>query len=539
MMMIKQQLFARHTVLGAIMFCLSFGMAYAQISVDGTKHIIQKGETLYSIAKKYGLSLSDLRQLNGLKNFRLDAGGVLNIKKSTSTTGSVPVSTAEPIPSASPSTSSTATAPAVPTTTGADKVMHTVKPGETLYSISRRYGLSVDKLKTMNNLPDNTVKLGQVLTIEGVNLETVARKSVQQRSVAASTINSRRTGGIVGVDDQSDPAATNPRRTGGIVGVDDQSDPAATNPRRTGGVVGVDDQQVAPPGSYIVKAGDTVFSIAQRHKLTPAALRRLNGLRNDRITVGQVLKVVTPAASASPSTSSEATPKPTAPARSATVARSTSLPGQTKAGKTHSINRGDTFYSIATSYNIAVADILAANPGTWAGKNLKPGEVIQLPATSGKYERKHVVQAGEGITEIANKYNVSANSIRVVNSTGNILKKGQVLRIPNKEQGISFASALKGTIQKGKAVIDTRANGTATNSGEKLDQDELTISHKNLPMNSVVLISNKSKNMHTFARVIDRTTSGANLALVSPKVAQEIGISGSGEIELRLVKNGK
>ncbi|HRR07418.1 MAG TPA: LysM peptidoglycan-binding domain-containing protein, partial [Rhodothermales bacterium] len=334
------------------------------------------------------------------------------------------------------------------------------------------------------------------------------------------------------------PAATNPRRTGGVVGVDDQSDPAATNPRRTGGVVGVDDQQVTPPGSYVVKAGDTVFSIAQRYKLTPAMLRRLNGLRNDKITVGQVLKVVPPVVSASPSTS-KATSKPTAPVPSATVARSATVPTQAKVGKTHSISRGETFYSIATSYNVAVADLLAANPGTWVGKSLKPGEVIQLPTTSGKYERKHVVQAGEGITEIANKYNVSANSIRVVNNTGNILKKGQVLRIPNKEQGISFASALKGSIQKGKAAIDTRTNGTVTNSGEKLDRDELTISHKNLPMNSVVLISNKSKNMHTFARVIDRAVSGTNLALVSPKVAQEIGISGSGEIELRVVKNGK
>ncbi len=496
--MIKQQLFFRQIALGAMMFCVSFGAVHAQISVDGTKHIIQKGETLYSIAKKYGLSLSDLRQLNSLKNFRLDAGGVLNIKKSTSTTGSAAIPTAAPVTSASPSIGSTATVPAAPTTTGTNKVTHTVKPGETLYSISRRYGLSVDKLKTMNNLPDNTVKLGQVLTIEGVSLETVARKSVQQRSVAATT----------------------------------------NNPRRTGGVVGVDDQQVTPPGSYVVKAGDTVFSIAQRYKLTPAMLRRLNGLRNDKITVGQVLKVVPPVVSASPSTS-KATSKPTAPVPSATVARSATVPTQAKVGKTHSISRGETFYSIATSYNVAVADLLAANPGTWVGKSLKPGEVIQLPTTSGKYERKHVVQAGEGITEIANKYNVSANSIRVVNNTGNILKKGQVLRIPNKEQGISFASALKGSIQKGKAAIDTRTNGTVTNSGEKLDRDELTISHKNLPMNSVVLISNKSKNMHTFARVIDRAVSGTNLALVSPKVAQEIGISGSGEIELRVVKNGK
>jgi len=510
------------------------GYTFAQLSLDGTKHIVQKGETLFSIAKKYGLSLSDLRQINNLKNFRLDAGGVLNIKKGSASSASTLPPTAEPIPTASPSAPSTSTSTG--TTNTSNKVSHTVKPGETLYAISRKYGVSVQQLKTMNNLPDNTVKLGQVLTIEGVNLETVARKSMQQRSGIAAT-GSRRAGGIIGVDDQSDPVATGSRRAGGIIGVDDQSDPIAAGSRRTGGIIGVDDQQqeTTPPGMYVVKAGDTVFSIAQRHKLTPGMLRRINGLRNDKITVGQVLKVVVPAASASPSTS-EVNPKPNATSRSATVARSTT---KAATGRAHSVNRGETLYSIATSYKVAVNDLLAVNPGTWAGKSLKPGEVIQLPTKAGKFERKHVVQVGEGITDIANKYNVSANTVRLANNTGNVLRKGQVLMIPNKERGMSFASALKGTVQRGNVMVDTRSNGTATKSGEKLDQDELTISHKTLPINSVVLVSNKSKNMHTFARVVDRTTGGSNLAMLSSKVAREIGITGSGEVELRVVKKGK
>jgi len=515
MMMIKKHLFFRYLMVWGILTFGCVGYTFAQLSLDGTKHIVQKGETLFSIAKKYGLSLSDLRQINNLKTFRLDAGGVLNIKKGSTSSASTLPPTAEPTPTASPSVPST-TSTTTGTTSTSNKVLHTVKPGETLYAISRRYGLSIQQVKTMNNLPDNTVKLGQVLTIEGVNLETVARKSMQQRSGIAAT-GSRRTGGIIGVDDQSDPVATGSRRTGGIIGVDDQQ------------------QTTTPPGTYVVKTGDTIFSIAQRHKLTPAMLRRLNGLRNDKITVGQVLKVVVPAASASPSTS-EASPKPNATSRSATVARSST---KTATGRTHSVNRGETLYSIATSYKVAVNDLLAANPGTWAEKSLKPGEVIQLPTKAGLFERKHVVQVGEGITEIANKYNVSTNTIRVANNTGNVLRKGQVLLIPNKERGMSFAAALKGSVQKGKVVVDTRSNGVAINSGEKLNQDELTISHKTLPMNSVVLVSNKVKNMHTFARVVDRTTGGSNLAMLSSKVAREIGITGSGEVELRVVKKGK
>lgn len=43
--------------------------------------------------------------------------------------------------------------------------VHVVKPGETLFSISRRYGIEVDKLKKMNNLPDDIVEIGQKLQV--------------------------------------------------------------------------------------------------------------------------------------------------------------------------------------------------------------------------------------------------------------------------------------------------------------------------------------------------------------------------------------
>ncbi len=51
----------------------------------------------------------------------------------------------------------------VPTTTS-DK-LYTVKQGDTLYNISRRFGITVDQLKAMNNIADNTVKIGQQLVI--------------------------------------------------------------------------------------------------------------------------------------------------------------------------------------------------------------------------------------------------------------------------------------------------------------------------------------------------------------------------------------
>jgi len=42
---------------------------------------------------------------------------------------------------------------------------YTVKQGDTLYNISKRFGLTVDDLKTLNNLADNIIKIGQVLVV--------------------------------------------------------------------------------------------------------------------------------------------------------------------------------------------------------------------------------------------------------------------------------------------------------------------------------------------------------------------------------------
>ena len=42
---------------------------------------------------------------------------------------------------------------------------YTIKQGDTLYNISKRFGLTVDELKALNNMADNNIKIGQILVI--------------------------------------------------------------------------------------------------------------------------------------------------------------------------------------------------------------------------------------------------------------------------------------------------------------------------------------------------------------------------------------
>ena len=94
-------------------------------------HIVQKGETLYAISKKYNLSVNALSNLNELKSTDVSIGQVLSVQvaehKDVSTN------------------------------------IYIVKKGDTLYSISKRNAISVSDLKSLNNLNSNNLAIGQRL----------------------------------------------------------------------------------------------------------------------------------------------------------------------------------------------------------------------------------------------------------------------------------------------------------------------------------------------------------------------------------------
>ena len=101
---------------------------------------VEKGDTLYSIAKKYGVSIDTIVSDNALKSNTLSLGQNLKIRTST---GLVEECFGEEY---SPNT-------------------YTVVKGDTLYSIARKFNVSVDYIKSKNNLTNNTLSVGQILKI--------------------------------------------------------------------------------------------------------------------------------------------------------------------------------------------------------------------------------------------------------------------------------------------------------------------------------------------------------------------------------------
>lgn len=115
---------------------------------SGSTHTVEPGQTYYSISKMYGLSVDQLLALNNLTTSNvLESGQQLIVKPATGGTSS-PTRTG----SASASNQGTAT-------------YHTVAKGETMFRISKQYGVTVEQIQEWNNLSDVGVKEGQKIKI--------------------------------------------------------------------------------------------------------------------------------------------------------------------------------------------------------------------------------------------------------------------------------------------------------------------------------------------------------------------------------------
>jgi membrane-bound lytic murein transglycosylase D len=127
-------------------------------------HTVKQGETLFSLSKKYGLTVDQLRRLNNLSaNESLKYNQVLKVSVQDSYEE---VTKIEPPKQSSSAPVSTKSSPENNTI----RKTHQVSAGETLFSISKKYNTTVQNLQRINGLSDNSISLGQVLVISGQNL---------------------------------------------------------------------------------------------------------------------------------------------------------------------------------------------------------------------------------------------------------------------------------------------------------------------------------------------------------------------------------
>ena len=120
------------------------GIPYTYKSDD--VYVVQKGDTLWGISKKFGISVNDLKELNNLSTNVLKIGQTLKVKKEQIDDNEQSINT------------------------------YTVQKGDSLYAIAKMYDTSVEELKEINNLSTNVLQIGQVLKIPSKYKEYIVKK---------------------------------------------------------------------------------------------------------------------------------------------------------------------------------------------------------------------------------------------------------------------------------------------------------------------------------------------------------------------------
>ena len=145
------------------------------------EYIVEKGDTLYSLSKRFNISIEELKRINNLNDDILSIGQVLKlsntddneydtyiVKKGDSLWAiskeyNIPLNELIKINSLTDLTLQINQELLVPKT---NKNIYIVKAGDTLWSIAHKNNINVDELKTINNLTSNLISVGQELIIE-------------------------------------------------------------------------------------------------------------------------------------------------------------------------------------------------------------------------------------------------------------------------------------------------------------------------------------------------------------------------------------
>ena len=244
-------------------------------------YTVQSGDSLSAVASKYNLPVARVAELNGLSiNSGVQVGQKLRLS------GEVAAAKTN----ASSSTSSSRNNSSASADNAA---LHTVKSGETLTSIARKYQLQPNYLAELNDLPrDANVRIGQRLNVERNVSPSVSKSSKEDSRASAavpksSTLSSKATERYV-VKPGEHLTALATRAGVSVQELADLNNISARTSLRSGQVI----QMPKMTLQYTVKSGDSLIRLASRYGLQTEQLAEMNQMKpNANLRIGEVIKV--------------------------------------------------------------------------------------------------------------------------------------------------------------------------------------------------------------------------------------------------------
>jgi len=204
--------------------------------------------------------------------------------------------------------------------------VYIVKKGDTLYGISKRFGIPILEIKQINHLVTDTLSIGQELYL-----------TTNSTPIEGDTYTVKAGDTLYGIASKYNMTVDDLKALNGL----------SSNLLSIGQILLVSDKNSTPTGEYIVKKGDTLYSIAEQLGTTVDELKRLNNLTSNILSIGQVL-----------------------------LTNSSGITGEV-VENTYTVKAGDTLYSIAKKYGISVDTLKQMNSLT--NNLLSIGQVLIVP----------------------------------------------------------------------------------------------------------------------------------------------------------------
>ena len=271
---------------------------------------------------------------------------------------------------------------------------YTVQKGDSLWKIATKFGITVDELKELNNLKNNTITVGQNLKV----------KLTEEKTIEDYLLYTVKSGdSLWKIASMYDTTVDTLMSINNLKGTKLTINQQILVPKKKD--IDIDINKNDKGIYYTVKSGDTLYKIASSYNVSVDKIKSANKLNSNILQTGQVLLI---------------------PVETTDVTETTP---STSNGISYVVVKGDNLYNIANKYKVSVSDIKSLN--NLKSNTLQIGQILKIPGTEAY--ANYTVKKGDSLWKIANKYGVTVNELKQVNNlSGTTLQIGDVLLIPTK-----------------------------------------------------------------------------------------------------------
>ena len=325
-----------------LFFFISF-LSYAENN-PFISHEVQKGESIWSISQKYHISKNNLLSINNInENDILSIGQIIKIPQMFSKDDNY--------------------------------LVHYVKKGETLWSISRKYNIQVNSIITINNLNNSDlISVGQSINIPSIQGKNIGKNETSQdlsfKNVSKEDITRpityvvRKGDNLWNIAQKQGVSLTTIAEINNLVNGNNLSIGQKLEIPGIGGGL-PETTQTAKPSiiTYTIVKGDTLWTISKRYDVKMTSIILTNQLKEiSRLSVGQKLKI---------------------PITNMDIAKAEGYSKNEEVQEViYYVKKGENLWSISREYNVKIEAIIAANNITNASK-ISTGQQLRIPNASG------------------------------------------------------------------------------------------------------------------------------------------------------------